>query len=340
MPEKSFQIRALQDVEPARITHFASEIWPDMSTEQVLGKWWWNGDAVRVLAAVAEDGGEVAGLCMGVPSTWALADGREIGALAICGWFVSPRFTGREVGRMLVKSLFAGAPAMTALAISDAAIRSFIKLGWTGPFSSHLLMLPLPLLGRLRRRKTGLVSRIYDASAAHFPVPLGVSLDRIDAEKPAQQMRRQRRAAGWRTHVDCHPGRSYQFHVLERDGAPVGYFVLRRTDEKAALVYRLARLQYVVDLVVNEESPALLADVFAELAAAADPRAGGLLLCTSADAHAQEASRQGWLSQSSALIGPRLASKAPKYMLGFDFSRLDPADFRLTFADSDLDHNI
>lgn len=341
MPSPDLQLSEVRTLEPSQLRAFAAEVWDEREAEQVLSRWWWTNDLATAIAAVDPDNGRIAGICVAVPSRWLLPGGNETAAASICGWYVSPDYSGRGLGKTLVLALRDRAPAMNALSISEAAIRSFAKLGWAGPFATRLLLMPAPLLQRLRpRRSPGLSRRSYTASAADFPQALAAALDRIDDAKPPEQLRRSRSSAPWQAHIGCHPGRRYEFHVIEREGEPVGYFVIRATDSEAGRIYRLTRLHYVTDLVVNSEEAPLLDAVFAEIAAAAPASAGSLLLCTSTTSHAEAAVRRGWLSEESFGIGPRLASKAPKFMFGFGFAGLDPGNFHLTFADSDLDHNI
>ena len=328
-----------RSLDRALLLDFAPGVWPHDPPEKVLSRWWLTNEFAQVTAALDEASGRVAAICVGVPSRWRLPGGEIAEAISICGWYVHPDFAGHGLGRLLVRSFEEHAPYLNTLSISEAAVRGFARMGWVGPFTARLRLLPFPRL-RIRRSTDGVRLRSFDASATVMPGHLAAALDRIDSNKPDSQLRRIRSADDWQRRLAAKPGRTYRFHIVEAGAEPVGYFAVRPTDSEAGRQYRSAHLHYVTDAVFNHDDPALLAAAFHALAAAAPRLAGALLLCTSSEALANAASAAGWMDERSPLLGQRLATKAPLYMLGGKFVPFESADLRLTFADSDVDLNI
>ena len=341
MPDPDFTLLPVKQVDRAAIIDFAVAVWGEAARHEILHRWWLSCDFADATAAVDNASGRIAGLCVAVPSEWRLPELGIANARSICGWFVAPPFAGRGLGKLLVRSFAADASCMNALSISDAAIRNFAKLGWVGPFATYLRLLPVPLLARFRRSVSGAMTiASYAASSADFPDELAHALDLIDAAQPPSQLRRRRRGSDWRAHLSCRPKRQPRFHIVQCDGRPVGYFMIRPTDREAGPIYRLARLHYVSDFVLNRLDDEVLGFVFDRIGAVAPASAGALLLCTSSPAIANAAASSGWLSEADRVIGPRLADKAPRFMLGDGLVPFASADIHLTFADSDVDLNI
>lgn len=339
LPDETFELAHVRALDEGPISDFAAAVWGDTARQEMLDRWWIQSEFAVAKAAVTPDG-KVAGICVGIPSEWELPGGTAK-TISICGWFVAPQFAGRGLGKTLVQSFADEASCMNALSISEAAIRNFAKLGWTGPFRTHLRLLPFPALFRAasrERREFEIVS--FTASAASIPDDLASALNSIDAAKPASQLRRRRRASDWRAHLSVRPHRRPRFHVIRSAGEPVGYFIIRGTDEEAGSLYRRMRLHYVSDLVLNSYDKDLLSFVFSSMARVAPPTSGALLLCTSSEMLATAARESRWLSDESPTVGTRLAAKAPLYMLGGDLVHFGGSDLHLTFADSDVDLNI
>lgn len=341
MHDPSFAIVPASRIAEPALRAFAAGVWGTAGWERVRKAWWLKTGYADAVAAVDQASEQVAGICVAVPSEWGLPDGRQASAVSICGWYVAPGFTGRGLGKMLVRSFEARASCMNALSISDAAVANFTKLGWKGPFSTRLRLLPLPAARRSRGRHGGRFSLAsYEVSADRVPAEVAAALDRIDAERPASVLRRKRRSADWKAFLGACPTRCLRFHFIHDGARPVGYFVIRPTDRESGRVYRLARLHYVSDLVLNTEDDAAVDFVLDSIVAAAPSSAGALLLCATSEAVASAAAARGWMDERSPLLGQRLARKAPKYMVAGDFLPLAAGDFRLTFVDSDVDLNI
>jgi hypothetical protein len=340
MPVSDFQLVQARQIGEPKFRAFAESVWGEGGWDHARGAWWMRSCHVQAAAATESATGRMAGLCIAIPSVWALPDGRVAKAVSICGWYVAPEFNGKGLGRMLVRHFESGTTCMNALSISDAAVHNFSKLGWNGPFSTHLLLLPLPFAHGGRRVLGSFSLASWNVVGQHLPENLVKALDQIDREKPLGQLRRQRRASEWRAHLGVYPSRRLQFHIVLDGPRPVGYFVIRSTDAEAGHWYRLARLHYVSDLVINACDPGLLRFLIQGIAAVAPISAGGLLLCTSSRTIASAAHAAGWINDQSWPLGQKLAAKAPRYMVGGEFKTYEGKDFWLTFVDSDLDLNI
>ena len=341
MPETDFAFRSGRDIGAAALQPFLAAVFGEASGKQADGLWWRNSDFAAAKVAIDPANGRIAGLCVGVPSRWELPDGnRDLAAISICGWYVHPDYAGRGLGKVLVRSFDDQADGVNALSISEAAIRNFSRLGWTGPWRSRLRLLPLPRL-RAGRAVPGHVVRSARITDGKLPEWLCASLDQIDGGRPANQLRRRRGADEWRRFLAVRSTRRPVFHVMaDEAGVPFAYWVIRATDAEAGRTYRMARLHYLSDIVTNRDDPATLRALFAAVARSAPLSAGALLACMTDDTIADAARVSGWLHEGSAMIGPRLAEKAPQYMLGGRFTRFPAKAFYLTFADSDVDLNI
>ena len=318
---------------------FARTTWPAEPPQKVLSRWWFQSDFAAATAAVDLTSQRVAAVCIGVPSSWRMANGDNANCISICGWYVRPEYAGRGVGQLLVRHFEASAALLNTLSISAAAVRSFAKLGWAGPFRTYLRILPVPALRR--QRICGAIEvRSHRASANGLPAALADALDFIERTKPASQLRSSRFANIWQARLRVRPKRQYDFHILYAGETPFGYFAVRATDYQAGPRYRMARLHYVADAVFNQERTDLLRAAFEALSVLVPLSAGAILYCTNTHKLAAAASDSGWLDDGSPLIGASLTAKAPLYMLGGRFGNLASSDIRLTFADSDIDFNI
>lgn len=341
MHDRPFSILPVSEVPEAALRPFVHSVWGSEGWLKVRDAWWIRSSFGEAVAAVENATKRVAGVCVAVPSEWGLPDGRQVHAVSICGWYVAPEFNGKGLGKMLVRSFEGRAQCMNALSISDAAVTNFAKLGWNGPYSTWLRLLPFPAMRRSRRRrKEPYALASWQVRAGQMPAQAAAALDRIDQERPANVLRRKRRAADWTAFLAARPTRRLTFSFVFDGDRPVGYFVVRSTDEESGKLYRLGRLHFVSDLVLNTADPAVLEFLLDSIPSAAPASAGALLLCTTSEAVARAASERGWMGEESRLLGRRLGRKAPKYMLGGDFLSFDDRSVWLTFVDSDVDLNI
>lgn len=338
--DTTFSYRSVREIDRALVLDFAERTWGADSTERIAAKWWLHKDFAHAIAAIDDQGGHVAGMVVAVPSTWPTLEGDTVATVSICGWFVAPNYAGMGLGKRLVRYFDDVAPGQNALSISDAAIRSFSALGWTGPWATRLMMLPLPGIRRSPRQRDGFSLASHSVRQASLPPELVDALDHIEATRPAHRIRRRRTASDWRAILSVWPERTYHFHVASRDGEPDGYFVIRATDAQAGSKYRLARLHYVSDIVTNSDAPEALDFLASRVGPAAPLSAGVLMLCANDEALLARLAGHGWLSEHSRTIGPLLARKAPQFMLGGALADVPQTAASFTFTDSDVDLNI
>lgn len=300
-------------------------------------EWWWlNSDYAERRAFIDERTGEIAALCLAVPSRWRLPDG-DHEVRSICGWYVAGAYKGQQLGQRLVEATRADTPHLNTFSISEAAAKSFARMGWTGPHGSFLRLLALP---GWRRRKDGLLqSRVAEVVGGDLPSDLSAAVDAVDARADAVP-RRLRPASEWRRRLGIYPDRMVRFHLIERAGEPVAYGISRAADHHAGARYRRARLHFLVDFAPGGLSDDQIGPALRLIAAGTPLSAGLLLFCTSSTKVADAASRTGWMDERSPLIGPSLSAKAPLYMLGGAFTPQDGKDLALTFSDSDIDLNL
>lgn len=341
MPDDTFVFRPIRELEHAAVLDFGQRTWGADAARRVRESWWLTSDHAHALAAVDQASGRIAGMVVGVPSAWPVPGGSGLEpTISICGWYVAPDFAGKGLGKLLVRSFEPAATALNTLSISEAAIRNFSKLGWTGPFRSQLLLLPLPGWRRRPKGAGKLSLRRFTICDGHVAPALAEALDQIEAERPSHVFRRARPAAAWRSHLSVRPGRTYRFSIIDRAGMPIGMFASRAGDSQAGRMYRMARLHYLCDVVLNAADPAARNFLAASLGPASPRDAGALLFCTTRADLAEALGMHGWLDRDSPVIGPRLAEKAPQYMLAARLGPLPGDQAELTFSDSDVDLNI
>lgn len=340
MGADQFRILPVSQVDDAQLLEFAISTWGEEGWRRVQKPWWRDGNYALANAAIDSTTNRIAGLCVAVPSEWRLPESRDVQAVSICGWYVAPPFMGKGLGKTLVRSFNHRASCMNALSISDAAVGNFTKLGWAGPYASWLRLLPFPIARRAVTHVAAFSVHSHLLGGGAIPSAAAAALDAIDAGRPPTILRRKRRAVEWSALLRACPTRRLEFHFLYEGTRPIGYFVIRPTDKEAGLAYRVARLHYVSDVVLNCVRPEVVEFLVDSMAVAAPLSAGALLLCTTSRAIAEATSAQGWMDQRTKLLGPRLLKKAPRFMLGGDFAPMRTDDFWLTFSDSDVDLNI
>lgn len=336
----SFDICNVKQVDSDLVVDFAKRTWGEQQAKSVLSEWWFDSDHAETIVALDVVQKRLAGIVVAVKSKWHLPDATLSDTVSICGWYVAPEYAGQGLGRMLVSYFDNVTSSQNTLAISDFAVRAFKKLGWAGPYRTQLLLLPLPAL-RLRPREKGIFSlRSYDVRGGALPSALSSQLDYIEHNRPFGQIRKSRTADAWSSHLRVWPDRQYRFHIVIADGEPIGAFVLRETDGRAALLYRSARISYVTDIVMNRDDVDSLSFVSASIGPAAAKTSGCLIMCTSNASISKALIASGWLSEESPVIGRFLAAKAPLYMLNGALAQVADSNVSMTFADSDVDLNL
>lgn len=336
----SVEISSITSIPPELITDFANRTWGELQAQSVLSEWWLGSPHAETMVAFDKAHNRLAGIVVAVKSRWTLPDRTLSDAVSICGWYVAPEYAGQGLGRLLVRYFDSISTSRNTLAITEDAVRAFHKLGWRGPFRTQLLCLPLPALRRSPRVSERFSLTSYAVRGNSLPDSLCSALEHIEATKPAGQARRLRSVEAWRSHLGVWPEREHQFHVVLSSNEPIGAFVLRKADVRAAPLYRRARLVYVTDLIINHQDTDSTAYLSASIGHVAPKSAGALILCTSNSGIATAFTRVGWLSEKSPLIGNRLAAKAPLYMLDGRISDVSGDAIDMTFMDSDVDLNL
>jgi GNAT superfamily N-acetyltransferase len=336
------------DVDPDRLIDFASRIWSDRPPyDRILSCWWRHASPDCAHALVHQRTGTMVGLCAGRPSEWVIA-GQVHPAVSICDFFVDPRHEGKLFGRRLLRSFEAPGRLVNAISISDIAVAYIRRLGWKGPYSSSLMLMPLPLFARfghsLTAARAGFDLKDYASAGAQLPEALGVDLDRIEAMRGHDAPAHMRRGASeWSWRMSIYPGNTYRFSVAYRDGVPVGYVAVRpMTPGRSRQMGRL-RGALITDLVALRGDPATLRVLAAKgVAIAAELRATVALLLTTAPSHRRALAAMGFLSPGFPVLGRLLARRAPIYMWlpRGPGAGLAADNMTMTFADSAVDLDL
>ncbi len=192
------------DIDAERLVDFASRVWRERPPyERILVSWWRYAAPGCAAAIVHQSTGTMVGLCAGRPSEWVVA-GELRPAVSICDFFVDPRHEGKLLGRRLLRHFEGPGRLLNALSISDTAAAYLARMGWTGPFASSLMVMPLPRLARnfhrLMVRRADLDLADYAIAGGQMPETLRSDLDRIEAagadDAPAHMRRGQTSGRG------------------------------------------------------------------------------------------------------------------------------------------------
>jgi len=331
----------LKSLSKESILAFAKNVWGKVEGQSIFEKWWISSNYASVLAAYDLEEKKIAGMMVAVPSLWPLRGANFVQAASVCGWYTSPEYSGKGVGKLLVASLDKFTEGQNTLAISQAAASSFKRLGWIGPFSTNLLLLPFP--GLKQKPKAVEVFRLKtfnDISSKSVPNDLADSLDALEELRPSNVFRRRRNSSDWIAHLEVRPTRRYQFNIVEMNNRPVASYVIRPTDNQAGRFYRWSNMFIVSDLIRNTDDVNTLCFLAGTIGTTLPWYAGSLLLCSTDFRMTSYLSSTGWISKESRIIGKHLARKAPLFMLAGKLATLRLGDLTLTFCDSDVDFNI
>jgi len=334
-------------VDPAALLAFAAAIWPELDPQaRVRAFWWRRAGPEQAVAAVARDGGAMAGLCGGRHCVFRIG-GRSVPAVAICDWYVVPAHVGRGLGKHLVHSFATPQRFLYAFSISDAAIANFQKIGWVGPYRSSLQLLLIPPalarhLARLRPRAE-LRFEFVERAGGQPLGDLGDALDRIEAARGDAGARMRRDAAEWAWRLSVCGERRYLFAVAFRDGAPAGYVAVRRMTAGRSRTLDRLRAAIITDLAAVAGDAAVLDALACQaVALAADLGAGAILTATTAAAHRRALARIGFWSPATPLVGRLLTPRAPQFMWlpQGPGEGLTSDDLDLSFADVAIDLDL
>ena len=336
----SIDVFSISQISPKLVAEFANRTWGKERAKVILSEWWVNSNHAYTMVAYDNELERIAGIVVAVKSCWHLPNGELSDTVSICGWYVAPEYAGQGLGRVLVKHFNDFTTSRNTLAITKDAVKAFQKLGWNGPFKAKLFLFPLPLI-----RKSKIISdcfsyKSYKILGNQLPIELCEALDKIDNEAPKNLGRRVRSAKAWKSHLSVWPERRRSMYIIELNNAPIGAFVIRCADKHAAPVYRYSRLSYVTDIIMNNQDVECLSYLSTVIISAANITTGGLVTCTSNCNIAEALSRCGWWSESTPIIGKKIAAKSPLYMLDGELAKISNNNFDITFSDSDIDLNL
>lgn len=322
------------------VADFANRTWGEARAKIILSEWWIDSSHAETMVAYDSNFKRIAGIVVAVKSCWQLPNGDVSNTVSICGWYVAPEYAGQGLGRLLVKYFDNSTGSRNTVAITNDAVRAFKKLGWTGPFKAQLFLLPFPKIRRSKTFSDMFSYKSYDIVGEQLPIELCQALDNIENNAPKNQGRRIRSSKAWISHLSVWPKRRRRIYIIELDGIPIGAFSLRDTDSHAAAIYRFSRLSYITDIIMNNQDADCLSYVCSVISSAAKISTAGLVLCTSNKNIAKALISAGWWSENTILIGNKISSKSPLYMLDGEIAKISNDNFDITFSDSDIDLNL
>jgi hypothetical protein len=331
----------------ADLIKFAAAVWPDHSSRaRMLSSWWRRAEPDCAVAAVHIETGVMVGLCGGRPCEWMIG-GQPSSAVAICDWFVDPNHAGKLIGKRTLQHFNRPDRMLYALSISDVAIAYVQRLGWVGPFSSCLMVAPLPRVTRialsLLRRPGDLEFNDYFVGGGEPLGRLGADLDRIESSRAPthDHMRRGSKEWAWRLSV-CGNHR-YHFCIAHRAGEPAGYVVVRRMEPGRIPQLGKHAAAMITDLAAVADDPQVLRALAPRaLAIAGELGTVAALIVTTSPIHRRVLAGAGFLSPAFPLIGRALKRRAPVFMWlpKGPASQLRADRMSLTFADAAVDLDL
>lgn len=336
----SIDVFSISKVTPGLVEDFANRTWGEERAKLILTEWWIDSSHAETMVAFDNLMNRVAGIVVAVKSSWRLPNGNSSDTVSICGWYVSPEYAGQGLGRLLVKYFDQSTSSRNTVAITEDAVRAFKKLGWEGPFTAQLFLLPLPSLRRSKLISSEFSFKSYDISGSDLPADLCDALNQIENNAPVKIGRRVRSSEAWISHLSVWPKRKRSIHIISLNKKPIGAFSLRDADEQAASIYRYARLTYVTDIIFNNQDHECLLYACSVMKSVTKKTAGGLVLCTSNKNIAKVLIKNGWWSKKTILIGKKLEAKSPLYMLDGELAKIANNNLDITFSDSDIDLNL
>ena len=336
----SIDIVSITKVSSNLIKDFANRTWGRAKAKQILSEWWIDSTHAETMVALDNSMKRVAGIVVGVKSTWRLPSGAFSETISICGWYVAPEYAGQGMGRILVNHFDKSTTSRNTLAITKNAIKAFKKLGWVGPFTADLFILPFPSLRSNKLVSNKFSYKYYKISGANLPTDLSHDLNMIENNAPIGIGRRVRSAEAWISHLNVWPKRKRIIYIILLHGKPVGAFSIRNTDKHAAPLYRFTRLEYVTDIILNNEDSDSLNYICSVIESATRRTTFGIIMCTSNYNISKTLVKRGWWSKKSRIIGKKIEAKSPLFMLHGDITEIPKTDLDMTFSDSDIDLNL
>ena len=336
----SINVFPVSEVSPKLVAEFANRTWGEDRAKIILSEWWVDSDHADTMVAYDKALERIAGIVVAVKSCWCLPNGELSNTVSICGWYVAPEYAGQGLGRLLVRYFNDSTTSRNTVAITEDAVKAFKKLGWNGPFKAKLFLFPLPIIRKSKIISDRFSYKSYKIIGNQLPIELCDALDKIDTEAPKNMGRRVRSAKAWRSHLSVWPERRRSIYIIELNDEPIGAFAIRNADKHAAAIYRYSRLCYVTDIIMNNQDEECLSYVSSVIISAANITSGGLVTCTSNRNIADALIKCGWWSESTPIIGKKIAAKSPLYMLDGELAKISDNNFDITFSDSDIDLNL
>jgi GNAT superfamily N-acetyltransferase len=336
----TIDVCSISDVKPELVADFANRTWGEARAKLILSEWWINSSHAETMVAFDTALDRIAGIVVAVKSSWRLSNRKTSSTVSICGWYVAPEYAGQGLGRLLVKRFDKTTTSRNTVAITENAIQAFKKLGWSGPHGSQLFLLPLPLFHQSNSISDKFSFESYNIVGDKLPIELQDALNKIEHDAPLNLTRRVRSAEAWCSHLSVWPKRRRSIYIITLHGKAIGAFSIRDADKQAAAIYRYARLSYVTDIIMNEQSIDCLSYIASVIISSAKSTAGGLVLCTSNVNFANTLTNSGWWSEKTMLIGKKIAAKSPLYMLDGELAKISNENLDITFSDSDIDLNL
>ena len=343
-----YALVSAHDIDAERLIDFASRVWPERPPyERILSCWWRHAASGCAAAVVHQSTGIMVGLCAGRPSEWVVA-GQVYPAISICDFFVDPQHEGKLLGRRLLRHFEAPGRLLNALSISDIAAAYLGRMGWTGPYASSLMVMPLPRVARIFHRmmvrRAGLDLADYAIAGGQMPETLGADLDRIEAARAHDAPAHMRRGASeWSWRMSIYPDQTYRFCFAYRDAQPLGYVAVRAMSPGRSRQMGRLRGALMTDLVALHDDPTTLRVLAVRaVAMAAELGATVALFVTTACSHRRALAAIGFVSPDFPVFGRTLARRAPTYMWlpRGPGAGLAAEDMTMTFADSAVDLDL
>jgi hypothetical protein len=327
---------------------FAVALGLDRATyDRFLSSWWGRAEPHCAVAAVHQGTGAMVGLCGGRPCEWSIS-GQTHSSVAICDWYVAPNHGGKLLGKRMIQHFQRPDRMLYAISISDTAIAYLRRLGWVGPYSSWLMVAPLP---RLAGAAFSFLQRPGDLDFSDHVIgggtplgPLAVDLDRIESRRTRRSLdHMQRGSKEWSWRLSVCGNHSYHFCIARKAGEALGYVVARRLRSGRVRVLGKSATAVITDLVaVDDDAVVLRALTRSALAIAGELRAVAAFTITTSPAHRRALAASGFVSSALPLIGRALRRRSPVFMwLPKGPAALLKADgMALTFADAAIDFDL
>jgi hypothetical protein len=327
---------------------FAASLGPRApSSDQILSSWWRRAEPHCAVAMVHEETRAMVGLCGGRPCEWSIG-GQQVSTVAICDWFVAPGHAGKLIGKRILQHFYRPDRMLYGFSVSDVAVAYVQRLGWVGPYSSCLMVAPLPRVSSTAlsflRCPRNLEFSDHVVSGGEPLGPLAADLDRIESSRaPSSPDHMRRGSEEWSWRLSICGDRSYHFCIARRAGEPAGYVVVRRMEGGRVPQLGKHAAALITDLAAVDDDPKLLRALAGRaLAIAGKLRAVAALTITTIPAHRRALAVTGFVSPAFPLIGRALSRRSPVFVWlpKGPASQLKADGVSLTFADAAVDFDL